>query len=48
LTCVSEAKRAVTRHPGLARGIGLALGIVCRVTARPNPVAQPVHTEARA
>jgi len=27
--------RAVTRHPGLASGI------VCRVTARPKPEAQP-------
>jgi len=33
--CVSEAERAVTRHPGLT------YGIVCRVTAHPNLVAQP-------
>jgi len=33
--CVSEAERAVTRHPGLA------CGMVSRVTARPKPVAQP-------
>jgi len=38
---VTAAERAVTRHPRLARSI------VCRVTARPNPVTRP-NTETRA